>query len=196
MAGVGEASAIVGLVATAGKISKAVIDIASRYKSAKKQIESFGLEVGNLGNILDQLQRLYNRDDLHSDDGVRSVASHMVEQCSDLFSELDNYKDTLYSRPGSVQNVTFRGKAKWVFESSELQYLRARVESMKSNMLLMMTIQCMSSLQRYCAHMTSSIVLANVDSTNLTATPKFERMRSNYISSRSKAMPAYSACRN
>ena len=48
MAGVGEASAIINLIATAATLSKAVVDVSRRYKNAGSQIESFGREVGML----------------------------------------------------------------------------------------------------------------------------------------------------
>lgn len=124
MAGVGEASAIVGLIATAAQISKSIIDIAGKYKDAKKQIESFGQEVAILGNILDQLHRLLSRDNIKRDTGVHSVKLTILDQCSGSFSELDTYRDTLYSRPGSVKNLTLRGRTKWVFEATELKYGR------------------------------------------------------------------------
>ena len=149
MAGVGEASAIVGLIATAARLSKAVIDIAGKYKDARKQIESFGHEVAILGNILDQMYRLLRRDHLERDIEVYSVMATIVNQCSEFFSELDVYKDTLYSRQSSGRGLTFRGKTKWVFEAADLEYLRARLESMKTNLLLMMTMQCMHSSDRY-----------------------------------------------
>lgn len=148
MAGVGEASAIVGLIATAAQLSKAVVDIAGKYKDARKQIESFGLEVAILGNVLDQMYRLLGRDRLEQDVEVYSVMRTIVNQCGEFFSELDVYKDKLYSRQGLVRNLTLRGKAKWMFEAAELEYLRARLESMKTNMLLMMTMQCMHSSDR------------------------------------------------
>lgn len=142
MAGVGEASAIVALIGTAATLSKAVFDIASKYKNARKQIESFGTEVSILGNVLDQLHRLQEKDHMEADDGIQSVIMTTLGQCAELFSELETYKDALYSRPGSVRNLTFRGKAKWVFTAAELDYLRARLESVKTNILLMMTMQC------------------------------------------------------
>ncbi len=140
MAGVGEASAIVNLIGTAATLSKAVVDIANKYKNARKQIESFGREVGVLGNVLDQLHRLQEKDSMETDDGVHSVTMTILDQCAEFFSELDTYKDALYSSPGSVRSLTFRGKTKWVFTAAELDYLRARLESMKTNMLLMMTM--------------------------------------------------------
>ena len=149
MAGVGEVSAIIGLISTAASLSKAVIDIASKSKVARSQIESFGQEVGILGNIIDQLHRLYSKDDLSSHGGVTSVTVDILDQCSGLFAELETYRDTLYSRIGSVRNVRFLWKTKWVFEKKELGYLRTRVESMKINMLLMMVMQCVHGLERY-----------------------------------------------
>ena len=148
MAGVGEGSAIVALIGTAATLSKAVVDIASKYKNARKQVESFGREVGVLGNVLNQLHRLQEKDYMETDDGIRSVTMTILGQCAELFSELDTYKDALYSRPGSVRGLTFRGQTKWVFTSVELDYLRARLESVKTNMLLMMTMQCMHDSDR------------------------------------------------
>ena len=148
MAGVGEGSAIVGLIGTAATLSKAVVDIASKYKNARKQIESFGAEVSILGNVLDQLHRLQEKDHMEADDGIQSVIMTILGQCAELFSELDTYKDALYSRPGSVRNLTFRGKTKWVFTAAELDYLRARLESVKTNILLMMTMQCKHNSDR------------------------------------------------
>ena len=148
MAGVGEGSAIVALIGTAATLSKAVVDIASKYKNARKQVESFGREVGVLGNVLNQLHRLQEKDYMETDDGIRSVTMTILGQCAELFSELDTYKDALYSRPGSVRGLTFRGQTKWVFTAVELDYLRARLESVKTNMLLMMTMQCMHNSDR------------------------------------------------
>ena len=148
MAGVGEAAAIVGLISTAASLSKAVIDVASKYKVARLHIESFGQEVGNLGNILGQLHRLYSKDDLRPDGGVVSVTVDILDQCSGLFIELETYRDALYSGSGSARKITFRGKTKWVIEVKELEYLRTRMESMKLNMLLMMTMQCVHGLHR------------------------------------------------
>ena len=105
MAGVGEASAIVGLIATAAQLSKAVMDIAVKYKDARKQIELLGHEVAIFGNILDQMYHLFSGDHLERDIEVYSVLVTIVNQCSEFFSELDVYKDSLYGRQASVQNI-------------------------------------------------------------------------------------------
>ncbi|MCJ1456294.1 hypothetical protein MMC28_006654 [Mycoblastus sanguinarius] len=61
-AGCGEVATIVGFINNAAQLSKAIIDIAGKYKAAKLQIESFGRELGILGKILDQLNRLAAND--------------------------------------------------------------------------------------------------------------------------------------
>lgn len=149
MSGVGEASAIVGLKTVAARLSQAVIDIAGRYKNAKAQIEGFGREVRVLGDILDQFHRIIIKAGPMIDGGARSVTASIVNQCTNLFSELDVYRNSLYSRPGSVRNLAFNGKGKWVFQASELRYLRARVDSMKISILLMMTLESCSNFRRY-----------------------------------------------
>ena len=148
MAGFGVASAIVGLISTAAKLSQAVIDVAGKYKDARKQIESFGIEVGILGHILDQFQRVLGKHNARLDQGVQGVTGTIFEQCTAFFSELESYKDSLHSRQGAGQSLTIRGKTKWVFDAKELEYLRTRCESMKMNMLLMMNLQCMNSTWR------------------------------------------------
>lgn len=95
MAGAGEVSAIIGHATTASKISKAVIDSAGRYQAAKYRIQSFGVEVGSLGSLLDQLHYLYGKDDLDVDDQLYSVALNMVEQCGNISSEVDGYRNML-----------------------------------------------------------------------------------------------------
>ncbi|MCJ1464184.1 Adaptor for signal transduction [Pseudocyphellaria aurata] len=148
MSGVGETSAIVDLKTVAAQLSQAVIDIAGRYKNAKAQIETFGREVRVLGDILDQFHRLLSKAGSRIDGNARSVTVSIVNQCTNLFSELDIYRDSLYSRPGSVRNLAFNGKGRWVFQASELRYLRARVESIKISILLMMTLESCSNSRR------------------------------------------------
>lgn len=55
MAGVGEASAIVGLIATGAALSKSIIDISSKYRDAEHQLAAFGRELEFLSKILNQL---------------------------------------------------------------------------------------------------------------------------------------------
>jgi hypothetical protein len=154
MACIGEVSAIVGLAAIAVKLSSAVIEISARYKDARKEIESFGVEIGILGHFIDQFQRLCLKESSRFDSKAYSVTNSIAGQCSTLLNELVVYKENLYGRLGSARTPTFREKSKWVFRSTELKNLKARVESNKANMQFMMTIQCMQSAsERYCDYL-------------------------------------------
>lgn len=148
MAGIGEASAIIGFVSAAAKLSKTIIEIAVQYKNARVQIESFGRELGIFSKILDQLNRMQSRDALNMDIGVRLLISEVTDECYNLFSQLDAYNDKLYRNSSSL-NSKLRGKTKWVFQAAELEYLRARVDSMKINLLLMMSFQAVNGRQEY-----------------------------------------------
>ena len=73
-----------------------------------------------------------------------------MDECVFLFAQLDSFNERLYGRAGSAaMMVTLKGKVKWVFEVAELEYLRARVDSMKMNILLMMTLQSVHRRDRY-----------------------------------------------
>lgn len=141
-----EASAIIGLVATAAHLSRIIIEVATKYKNARTQIESFGRELGILGKILDQLRRLLSKDASSLDMSFHVLATEVIDECGEMFSQLNNFKEKLYSSSAS-QNVSWRGRTKWVFEAAELDYLRARVDSMKINLLLMMTFQTINGQQ-------------------------------------------------
>ena len=145
MAGVGEASAVVGLIATAAQLSKAILGIAFKYKDAKKQIKGLGDEVASFGEVLDQMHHLLGRDH-RLDHDVRSVLASIVNRSGELLSEIKVYKNSLCSRKGSVRNHSFRGRIKWGFEATKLEYLRARVQSQKADMLLMMNIHYVNNL--------------------------------------------------
>lgn len=144
MSGIGEASAIVGFVSTAARLSQAVIEIAAQYRDARAQIESFGREVSILGRILDQLSRLLSKDASRIEIGVHLLITEIVDECSDMFTQLEAFSENLCGESGS-RNPTLRAKAKWVFKAAELDYLRARVDSMKINLLLMMTFQTINT---------------------------------------------------
>ena len=152
MAAIGELSAIITCVNTSARLSKAIIEIAVRYQDARKQIDAFGKEVQVLGQVLSQLYRFLegHLDDV--DSGVLGVTKQVLEECIVLFSEVDSFNDKLYSKEAGSQDpngrVTLRGKTRWVFEAAELRMLRAQVDSMKINVLLMMTLQCLQKRPR------------------------------------------------
>ena len=151
MAGVGEASAIVNLITIAPQLSKAVIEAASNYHHARPQIESFGREVYMLGEILGQLRDVLFPDTnkSHLEPGVKTLLSQILDECSGMFSQLNGFSDRLRAKPNTLQSVNRRGKLKWVLgDKTELEYLRARVDSMKINILLMMTLQSVHNHKR------------------------------------------------
>lgn len=148
MSGLAEASAIIGLVSTAARLSQIVIEIASQYRDASAQIQSFGREVSILGRILDQFSRLLSKDIARIEIGVHLLTTEIVDECSNMFAELEIFSERLCSKSGA-RNPTLRAKTKWIFKAAELEYLRVRVDSMKINILLMMTLQTVNTHQGF-----------------------------------------------
>lgn len=149
MAGVGEASAIVGLIDVATQLSLGIVYTARKFKDARWQIALFGEEVGFLGRILDRLNQCISLDLTTSDEGVQTLTTEIIDESAKMFSLLDAYKDKLFGKAESNHPIGFRGRTKWVFDSKEIEYLRARVESMKSNIQLMLSLQQIHSKQTY-----------------------------------------------
>ncbi|KAL8828124.1 MAG: hypothetical protein Q9191_002771 [Dirinaria sp. TL-2023a] len=141
MAGIGEFATFFSLAGEAIKLSKTVYDLASKYKQARKQIESFARELQTLGDILDQYTRGLKKGLFSADPGAYSIIASIVNQCEDLFSDLEKYRDALYTGPETGRSIGFLGKTRWAFQTSELNYLQTRVDGMKINLLLMMTLQ-------------------------------------------------------
>lgn len=148
MAGIGEASAIIGLVSTAAQLSKAVIEIGNKYRDASAQVKSFGRELAILGRILSQLNRLVEKDASSIDFGAQLLITEIIDECSDLFVQLGAFNEKLHGKL-DVETSSLRVKTKWVFKAAELEYLRARVDSMKINLLLIMTFQAINGLQGF-----------------------------------------------
>lgn len=147
MAGVGEASAIVGLIATAAQLSKAILGIAFKYNDAKKQIKWLGDEIAIFGGVLNQMRHLFGRDRLDYPIGFWSLMATIVDQCRGMLSGLEVYKDSLYSRQGSAENLSFRLRMKFVF-TAKPNFIRARLESQKGDIQLMVELQNTHNLKK------------------------------------------------
>ncbi len=124
MAGVGEASAIVNLIAIAPQLSKAVIQAASNYNQARTQIESFGREVCMLGEILGQLRDVLFPDTnkSHLEPGVKTLLSQILDECSGMFSQLNGFSDSQAECPPECQSA-------WKDEMGIRRQDRARIPS-------------------------------------------------------------------
>ena len=140
--GVGEASALLSIINAAAEISKAIISIASKYKDAKEQIQAFGREVSILGELLDQLHRRLSNPSWTVEEYVKLLTDQIIDECINIFTQLDTFKKNLYAKPANLElpRVSLKGSTKWVFKSTELEFLRARMDSMKINMVLIMVM--------------------------------------------------------
>lgn len=142
MAGIGELSAICGLVATAATISKALYDMAGSFKEAKGQIEAFSVDLKVFGRVLDQFDQQSIRLGWETDPDCQPVIDEIVDECNNIFSQLEAFKNDLFSKSKDSQRlrIGFRGRTKWMFSDVELKRLQARTEAMKLNLVMMMVM--------------------------------------------------------
>ena len=143
MAGVGEVSAIFGLVAISFKLSKAIHEASHAFNDSQSQIWALGDDVRTLGNVLEQTHSIFASTlDETTDGAVLDVLGDVVEQCDSLFSQISAFSDKLQAA-SSLDNgrVSLRSRLKYKFKNDELVYMQRRLESMKTNLLLMLTLE-------------------------------------------------------
>jgi hypothetical protein len=125
MTGIGEASAICSLVATSIAMSKSLYDLASSFKEAKGQTEAFSVDLKIFGGVLDQFDQQSARLGWEIDSNCQAVIGGIVDECANIFSQLDELKSTLYSKSKDSQRlrIGFSGRTKWMLSDVELKRL-------------------------------------------------------------------------
>ena len=144
---VGGISAVLSLAATAAKLSKSVAELSSQYSNSAFQIRSFGSEINIFEGILKQLHRLISAPGFELEADVEVVTNSILDECDSFFCQLEEFQKKLSST--GIPDKSFRSRIKWTFKSGDLDFYRARLEGMKTNLLLMMTMQVSMKVQRY-----------------------------------------------
>ena len=140
-------SAVLTLAAAAGKLSQAISDTCGRYSDIPNHVRSLGAEVSVFGGILRQLHYANTSPGMELDSDASAITNTILEECEELFTQIESFQKSLFDATKSLEHPTFRGKTKLIFKSNHLEYLRARLESMKTNILLVMTMQLTRQVQ-------------------------------------------------
>ena len=141
-------SAVLTLAAAAGKLSKAISDTCGKYSDIPYHVRSLGVEISVFGGILRQLYSSTISPEMEPDSEAIAITNTILEECEELFAQIENFRKSLFDATKSLENPSLRGKTKLIFKSNHLEYLRARLEIMKTNLLLMMTMQLTKQVQR------------------------------------------------
>ena len=142
------ASAIVTLAATAAKLSKSVIEVSHKLSESGAQIRWLGVEIEVLGSVLQQLHSISTLPSTESQNNIDAVTSTVIDECDALLTQIDDFRKSIWASFNAQRNFSFRGRFKFVLNSSDLDYVRARLESMKTNLLLLMTARLAHQAQR------------------------------------------------
>lgn len=158
MAGIGEVSAIVSLAAAAAAVAKSVFEISARFKDAKDQYIAFAKELKILSQVLNQLEKfLSSISNLEPD--AHALTEDIIDSCSVLLLQLESFRDKLLGSEATPTDDRFSfsvlKRTKWTLGSTELSLQRDRVDSMKTNILMMMTmmmLQLQTAKNSYAVH--------------------------------------------
>ena len=144
---VGGISAILTLAATAAKLSKTVVELSSQFSDSASQIRSFGSEIKIFEGVLKQLHRLLASPDFEVEADVEAVTSSILDECDALFCQIEELHKGLFTK--GIPDKSLRSRIRWTFKSGGLDFYRARLESMKTNLPLLMTMEVSLKVQRY-----------------------------------------------
>ena len=140
-------SAILTLVTAAAQCSQAIFDACSKFSEIPHHVRSLAVEVSIFGDILRRLHHSISSPGFEFDSDARAIMNTILEECRELFTQIESFQKSLFDATKSLENPRFHGKIKLIFKSNHLEYLRARLESMKTNVLLMMTMQLTCKVQ-------------------------------------------------
>ena len=140
-------SAILTLATAAAQFSQAIFDACSKFSEIPRHVRSLGVEVRVFGNILRRLHHSISYPGFEFDSDATAIMSTILEECGDLFIQIESFNKSLFDATRSLENPRLHGRLKLIFKSNHLEYLRARLESMKTNLLLMITMQLTCKVQ-------------------------------------------------
>ena len=150
MSGIGEVTAIITLIGTAVKLSQAIYGTAAFFYESRQQIESLGSDVETLGGLLRQAHQLFNyKLTTGGDADTVEVFSGIIDQCDAIFLQLSAFRESLAGLTTSdSKKPSFFSRVKLASKTKELNYLQKRLESVKTNLLLLITLEISRSSQQ------------------------------------------------
>lgn len=139
--------AILGIAGSATKLSRTLYSVARKAGPAGVGIESFAMDVSTFASVVQMAHSLLNE---HCDVQTRlqpslvlqnieenEVLDQLVAQSKSVINHIKLVRPRLKSIQGSFDFIT---RLKWHLRKTEIQALGLRVESVKTNLLLVISL--------------------------------------------------------
>lgn len=137
----GLAASIIGLVHVGCRISSRLHVFGSDFASAGVEIPTISRAVSMFSWILKQAEQALNAtDSVHSSEAVETVGQ-ITNECELVFNQVNRELDKVISKRTDGSKVpSAQQRFKYCFKKVKLNQLLARLESSKTNLMLMMQI--------------------------------------------------------
>jgi hypothetical protein len=151
---IGGVASIAQLVGMAAQLSISLYSLSDQLKAASHDIRVLAIEISLYGETLSQLAEVLSQSSHQYMPRVYTTASRIMDACGDVFAQVDTIVTGLrgstfyFSKTGNVEEmgkgITIMNKVKWVFKQRRIALIRARMESQKTLLLLMLKSMSMS----------------------------------------------------
>ncbi|CZR66657.1 uncharacterized protein PAC_16558 [Phialocephala subalpina] len=143
MEAIGAIASIIGVAGAGAKLSIVLFEFASTVGSAGQEVKRIGVEISLFCSVLKQLHSTLTKAKAYRY-SLRALdtTQEILDQCQEVFKEIESILNGL--RKGGVQgsaesSVDLVARVKWTFKRSQVQVLRATLESCKATLHLMLT---------------------------------------------------------
>lgn len=142
MAEVSLIASVIGIAGAGAKLTVTLYTLAETVNSADKSIRDVARDVSITSSVLSQLASILEQDKkakISKDDAIKT-ADEAVRGCSDVFTEIDTALEKSITNINAGKAKAALEKMKWVFNEPKMELLRSNLESMKSSLLLLLSV--------------------------------------------------------
>jgi hypothetical protein len=140
---VGLAASVLQIADYGWKTSYKLYAFSKKVHEAGKTIELISQDISATGAVLKQLGDRVEKDVTAAPDsricsqGLINAASQLVEECKNLFTEIDI---SIGGKEGNKVILGFKQKLKWSYLEPRVELLRANLERLKSSLAIMLNV--------------------------------------------------------
>lgn len=143
MEAIGAIASIIGVAGAGAKLSIVLFEFASTVGSAGQEVKRIGVEISLFCSVLKQLHSTLTKAKAYRY-SLRALdtTQEILDQCQEVFKEIESILNGLRKRgvqSSAEPSVDLIARVKWTFKRSQVQVLRATLESCKATLHLMLT---------------------------------------------------------
>lgn len=131
------ASAVLAVVTAGVKLSTSLYDIVDSLSGAGEEITGVASDLSFFVVVVDELGKIFELPEKPYTDILESKVKEILHECREVFKGIQRMINRVDKGDKPVP-IAFRQKVQWVFRESRVKAVKARLESLKSTLGLML----------------------------------------------------------